>query len=358
MFEQTYRSMNEQIRPDGALINDTIRIARGEAKPHRRRVNRLVLKPALIAAALMVSVLASVPVLAANVPAAYELVYLLSPKLAQHFVPIQESCEDNGIRMEVLATYIHDNTAEILVSMQDLTGDRIDETTDLYDSYSIHRAFPAAATCSFLGFDSETKVATFLINITELGDNHRIEGERLTFSVRHFISGKRNYDDIPIDLDLSSIGSDCETIQLPRFGWGEYRLRGGSGSGFDGDLFGRAVEVVQPGGVVCSPVSGIDITGAGYVDGLLHIQTAVTDLLKNDNHGELYLMDRDGNYIKSTYTVSFFKGKNDERTDYTEYVFGIGPDGIAEYSLRGSFVIAGNYTEGRWRVTFPLVAGE
>ena len=39
--------------------------------------------------------------------------------------------------MEVEAVYVHADTAEIYLSMQDLTEERIDETVDLFDSYSI-----------------------------------------------------------------------------------------------------------------------------------------------------------------------------------------------------------------------------
>lgn len=358
MFEKSYKSMNEQIKPDDTLIDNTIKMAVEERKPYRKKAGKLILKPSFIAAAVVMCLLASVPVMAANIPAVYEAVSSVMPEFAQRFVPIRKSCEDNGIKMEVVATYVHDNTAEIYITMQDLTGDRIDETTDLYDSYSINRAFDSICTCSFLGFDPETRTATFLINITELGDNHTIEGEKLTFSVKHFISGKRSYDDLPIDLDLNAVSDDGKTIKLSSYGIGGYRLKGGGGDYnryFSGSGAGR---VPQPGDVVCTPVSGIDISATGYVDGMLHIQTAVTDLLKNDNHGYLYLVDSDGNHIQSTYTVSFFKGKKDDRIDYTEFVFDIGPDEIEQYSLYGSFVITGNYTEGRWQVTFPLITEE
>ena len=36
--------------------------------------------------------------------------------------------------MEVISINIHENEAQIYITMQDLIGDRIDETTDLNDS--------------------------------------------------------------------------------------------------------------------------------------------------------------------------------------------------------------------------------
>ena len=63
----------------------------------------------------------AIPAMAAFSPSFYELLYAVTPATAQFFKPVQRSCEDNGIRMEVTAAYIHENTAEIYLSMQDLT---------------------------------------------------------------------------------------------------------------------------------------------------------------------------------------------------------------------------------------------
>ena len=79
------------------------------------------------------------------------------------------SCEDDGIKMEVISAYINADKADIYISMQDMTDERIDETTDLFDSYSINRPFSSSATCERMSYDEETKTATFLISITQWG---------------------------------------------------------------------------------------------------------------------------------------------------------------------------------------------
>ena len=78
----------------------------------------------------------------------------LGAAAAQYFTPVQHACEDQGIRMEVLSVYIHGDTAEIYISLQDQTGNRIDETTDLFDSYDILRPYDSTATCRFAGYDA------------------------------------------------------------------------------------------------------------------------------------------------------------------------------------------------------------
>ena len=58
---------------------------------------------------------------------------------------------------------------KIYITMQDLTEDRIDGSTDLFDSYSINRPFDSSAHCERVRYDESTKTATFLITIDEWG---------------------------------------------------------------------------------------------------------------------------------------------------------------------------------------------
>ena len=140
MFREKYRSMNEQISPDRELVNKIIHSLDGP-KRETNKAKIIFRKPIIIVAMIMLLVLTATPVFAAKVPAVYELMYLVSPTVAQFFMPVQKFCENNGIKIEVVSSYIHNDTAEIYITMQDLIGERVDETTDLNDSYSINRPF-------------------------------------------------------------------------------------------------------------------------------------------------------------------------------------------------------------------------
>ncbi|PNT94036.1 DUF4179 domain-containing protein [Clostridium thermosuccinogenes] len=380
MFEDRYKSMYEQIVPDESLISKTIERINQQAgskkskaelydtklngnEPYRTWLPkakqskgiRLFFKYATAAAVILVFTFAVMPAIAANVPVIYELMYMVSPSTAQFFMPVQKSCEDNGIRMEVVSTYIHGDTAEVYITLQDLTGNRVDETTDLYDSYSIHLPFDSSATCDLVGYDEKTRTATFLIRITQWG-NRRIEGSKLTFSVGCFISGKRAYEDVPIKIDLSSVGKSPKTK--------ETKIYGVSGPNvdkylpIDKSIVDRTATVIVPSDTIYSPADSFDITGIGYVDGMLHIQFATADRSKNDSHGYFYLKDKDGNKILYDYSVGFVEyvepGNEDTKIVYDEYIFDIPQDEISNYALYGSFYTSGLYTEGNWQVTFPL----
>ena len=56
--------------------------------------------------------------------AAYELIYSVSPLLAQKLKPVHVSCEDNGIKMEVVACGIRGerHTDRFLVITLGVTG--------------------------------------------------------------------------------------------------------------------------------------------------------------------------------------------------------------------------------------------
>lgn len=304
---------------------------------------------ATLAAVLCLSI--GTPALAANVPAVYELMYQVSPSVAQFFMPVQKSSESNGIKMEVVSAYIHDDTAEIYVTMQDLTGNRIDSTTDLNDSYSINRSFGGSASCQRVGYDKKTNTATFLISITEWG-NQKITGDKITFSVKQFISDKKSYADIKIPIDLSLVDTDISTKSVDS--------TGGSGKNYEKCIVDGKTTALTPSQAMDGfPVDGIELTGIGYIDGKLHIQTAAYDNLDKDNHGTFYLKDADGNRVDLDYDFHFLNQfQQPGRIDYYECVFDILQEQLGKYALYGDFVTSGMHTEGNWRVTFPLEEAE
>lgn len=347
MFREKYRNMNEQILPDQELVNKIIHSV-DEPERERNKAKIFFRKPIIIVSMLVVLVLAVTPVLAANVPDVYRLMYLVSPSVAQFFMPVQKSCEDNGIKMEVVSAYIHEDKAEIYITMQDLIGDRVDETTDLYDSYSINRPFNSSATCQLVGYDKTTKTATFLISIRGWG-NEKIIGDKITFSVRKFLSGKHEYNEIPIAVDLTNI-NNTQSAKL-------VTVNGGSGPKFEEYVpnFESKVKVLVPSTPMDFPVEDIDFTGIGYVDGMLHLQTSVVNNLTKDNHGYFFLSDMNGNKIQCDYQVGFAENPySDNRIDHTEYVFSIPQSEIGQYLFFGTFVTSKSLTAGNWQVTFPL----
>ena len=322
------------------LIDPTY-IEAADTAPNKRK--SVWAKWGTLAACLCLVCVLAVPAMAAFSPAFYELLYAVTPATAQFFKPVQRSCEDNGIRMEVTAAYIHENTAEIYLSLEDLTGTSFDETVDLFDSYRLHTPFDCTGHCQLASYDPDTHTATFLVTL-EQWDRRSIEGEKLTFSVQKLLSGKKTWEGTLDGVDLGgSLTSATQTVQ-PR--------------GLSGDLFGsdggKSVTVLKPGDAIASPVDGVTLTGIGYVDGWLHVQVYYADILKTDNHGSISLVNREtGEQIDCDGSVAFFDEAG--TGSYEDYVFtGIEADTLDTYALYGMFVTSAGPVEGNWSVTFPL----
>ena len=309
----------------------------------RKRVSTK--KIVAVAASVALFFTIAVPALAAaDVQAAYEILYAVSPKIAQELKPVRMSCEDDGVKMEVISAYIKGEKAEIYISMQDMTGERIDETTDLFDSYSINRPFSSSATCERISYDEQTKTATFLISITQSG-RKKISGKKITFTVDKFLSNKQEYHDKISQIDLSTVSPSPQTQT-------DVNIRGQSFSGDIGEEPKYTHYLTATSEEYFSPVDGVTVTGAGFIAGKLHIQAYYENILETDNHGNAYLVNADGDEIRSKASVSFW---DSERSgSYEEYIFDISPNEINNYTLYGHFWTCNSLTKGDWQVTFPL----
>lgn len=324
----------------GMIDDATVQAARTH-KVKRRTCRRY----AALAAAAVLCVLLTVPALAfAGVNQAYEVLYAISPAIAQTLKPVQMSCEDNGIRMEVISASVQGDRADIYISMRDLTGDRIDETVDLFDSYRINQPFDSSATCRLVSYDAQQKEATFLISITRW-DKRDVGGDKVTFSVREFLSGKQMSEGPLPQLELSSAAQSPDTrTGVDIRGWSQP-----DGARMDVE----AVPVLtRQDDLLFSPVPGAQVTAMGYVDGKLHIQTHYDNILETDNHGYVYLRDADGEVIHAGFSISFWD--EDHSGSYDEAVFDIPAEGSSGYQLCGAFWTGAKLTKGDWQVTFSL----
>ncbi len=335
MIKETYREMNEQIHPEPGLVYSILNTASEKRSGSRRKYRRTA-----VVLALALCLMAATPVLAGSVPAVHRALYAVSPALAQALVPVRESCEENGIRMEVEAAKIEGDTAQVLVSLRDLTESRIDGTTDLFDSYRLFCPFDSTGTCRQTSWDPETGTVRFEITIRTM-HGEAIPGGKVTFAVGCFLSGIRE-EEISIPLDLTALPDRPDTTREWMTGWGgseEYEEETG--------FLARRMEREL--------VPGIRLTAAGILDGRLHIQICSGNNTLTDNHGFLYLVGPDGSRTDCVTAGHFAENMDtEERKDYTEYVFELPDSGLAGYTLGGHFWTGGERADGPWQVTFDL----
>ena len=336
---------NELLSKMDLIDSEYILAADRKSVPKRNRLKMWY----AIAACLCLLFCLAVPAMAASLPAFYDMLYAVSPATAQFFKPVQLSCEDNGIRMEVSAVYIHENTAEIYISMQDLEGTKFDETIDLFDSYRINTPFDCTSHCILSDYDPDTQTAEFLITI-EQWNTQEITGDKLTFSLREILSNKKTYEGIINDVNLSDIQLNNTSQSVYPRGIGGLEFIEKYEDSADQDL----LTVLKPSGSICSPVDGVTLTGIGYIDGYLHIQVCYKDILKTDNHGTIALISKEtGETISDDGSVAFFDNKGEN--SYEDYIFTeIPAETLGEYDLYGEFITSSGPIEGTWSVTFPL----
>lgn len=322
-------------------------IEAADKKPKARK--SIWIKWGAVAACFCLVFSFAVPAIAAAIPAFYDILYTISPNTAQLFKPVQMSCEDNGIRMEVVAVYIHEDTAEIYISMQDLEKTRFDETIDLFDSYQINTPFDYTGHCHLSSYDSDTHTATFLITIEQWNEQNII-GDKLTFSIREFLSNKKIYEGIIDDVSLDNIELIFTTQTVhPRGFAGKAIIEKYRGSNNIEEIY-----VLKSVDNLYSPVNGVTLTGIGYVDGNLHVQVYYEDIHKTDNHGSIMLLNSSsGEVITCDGSIAFFDEAR--KGSYEDYIFTeIDAGTLDDYELYGYFVTSPGSVKGNWSVTFPL----
>ena len=187
-------------------------------RPRLRRIHKF---PVILAAVLLCMALTVSALAAADVEPVYNFLYQLSPAIAQKLKPVRMSCTDNGIELEVVSANVEDDAAQIYLALRDLEGDRVDATTDLFDSYRIHMSGNMVATCSFAHYDENTKTACFLVEIW--ADEGKFNRNKVTFSMDRFISGKQEFAGL-LEADLTSAAAKpaMQTDVIARgYGWAD-----------------------------------------------------------------------------------------------------------------------------------------
>lgn len=330
-LSETYAKLNEPIVPSPGLVEKTLAKTRKRGFPLRR----------LAAVAIAAAVLLATPALAAQTETGYYLLYALSPATAQFFQPVQRSCTDNGVTVEVASVRVEGDTAQAYIALR---GDTVDARCDLFDSYSFHFPFDQTGHCERAGFDPETNTVFFLVTTRTMGGSDIPLGGKMTFSLGCFLTGKQTLEDAEVSLRLADYAQEAETAE-------GFRYTGGGGNP---ELMG-SMPMLRPGEALAEPAPGLPVTAAGYVDGLFHIQLCQGDAGELDNHGFLWLEDGQGERLEDL-GVAYFKSppEADTRLDYQEFVFDVSPEELESYTLHGDFYTTAARIDGDWRITFPL----
>lgn len=312
--------------------------------------HRTMRRTALLCAALVLCAALTLPALADGVPAVYELLYRVSPATAQYFRSVRMSCEDQGIRMEVISAYAQDDTAQIYFTLQDLTGDRLSQDADLFESYSIHASWSMEADCDCVDYEPGTRTATFLLTMRRL-DGKKIAGDKITFTLNKAL-GSRAEGSAAIPPSEIARLTVYTTQQVP-----ETKLRGWGGTEEDEIDPAQLAAALLPQTQPYQIYPGVELTAVGEVDGKARVQLHFTDVKNADQHGDVYWTAEDGKTIGAPVSFDFFMDKA-LGDAYSEAIFDVPLSQLSACTMNAYYFVSGQVIHGSWEVTFPLENAE
>lgn len=315
---------------------------------HRRSIARRALSVAAVFAA---AVVLSAGVLASSPELARQLAVLGRQTLA-FLQPVNQVCEADGIRMEVLASMRSEDTAVVYLTLRDTTGQgRVQETTELWN-YCMEGADFAHA--EQVDYDPETGAAMFRLT----GENVRTD--KITVRVEGFSSGVEYYPPAPTGWTVAELAAlqPVPAVAYPALEYG-WSLVGGLGEeALQQQMNAGSLPVLKPQfDYVPEGLDWLTVRAVGLVDGALHLQLCQDEDLGRFCSVNLALQGPDGADDAGLAVLKV-------ELDATEAGFGSGtseyvlplPEGAdpAEWELCAGGVDCSVACGAGWQVTFAL----
>lgn len=305
--------------------------------------------------------------LAATVPGVNATLYKYWPQAAEALMPINASCVDQGIKMEIESAVVKDNQALVTYSLQDLEGDRINKYTESWlDEFLF--AEPANGSRSMrvpLGYDEAEKKASFATGVEYYRLRDTADDAPLTIRFNTLFPTEAT-DLHPL---LKEYGSAVETTAVPE---------GAVAARSTVDTMDEVPEQELREMKILDHTKGPDLeineyvrlTGIAWIDGKLHVQIHCPDLhLQNygSKNVDTYYpvsayvsiptpLDYDisgGSGVMKEITVVRWNERGTDDEEYAEYIISCDP---AEVDQADFLLLVRRYDkmiEGNWEVTVP-----
>lgn len=243
---------------------------------------------AVVAIALVIVLMATALAAATN-DTINDLVYRVWPDLALTLKPVNLSCTDQGIKVEVVSAVAGDNEIVITYTVQDLLGDRLgtggaafgDINTDIFETPDPSMKEVEGEGEGFTHFSAEEGK---IIGAAKMvwNTNGIAEGNYITFSLQSVDPGREILSSFDLRPYLAQAGDQLLTSPLPetlRYVEGHYSYD----RRFPNDL--RVIDWTN--GLEIPLADSVTLSGAGYFGGRLHVQIHNT----NSSSPWLYSLD-------------------------------------------------------------------
>ncbi len=334
-------------------------------KPGRRMPRAAVILCVILA------VMGLATTLAATVDVCNARLHALWPEAAEFLMPVDMSCEAEGIRMEVISAVVKDNKSMITVSLQDLEGDRLNEHTAITSG---SEAFPRSdeeqqytsdgPLC--LSYDAAEKKGVY-------AQVYDFEPELISedYEIPLFIEslGLVKVDETDLRPMLEQYGKDVKTAEVP----GDARALRYRVVSTDGSRPETAM-ILDPSANLKIPLNEyVELSGIGWIDGILHVQIHYPDhVMKKISWDTEYfptscwlrMYGADGISPWHWHPEKLPDGvigwewdeNGDEIGDWEEYIFPCEPIDVEEGVLRAELRDNTSWQEikGNWFVKIPM----
>lgn len=289
MLKETYETMNEKITPSSRLMCETLeamnrqrdksgKARRAHARPSHPTTPR---RAAAIALCCVLAVTLSLTAAAAALPGFSQFFQDLFSKYGSYLHPVSTSSEESeipaavsqqGISLQVMAAVSDRDNAEIYFTLTDLEG-RLNQNTRIVGELALGGT-SSPFTAAPVDYDEETKTAAYRQKIT-IQDGVQNADASLTVTG---ILGKKT--ETPLQLDLGSLTLDTSPSSLTyALSAQEDALAKSYEYRYDTLVENGSMAFLQPreGKPVFSDLPGVQLTGAAYLNGKLHLQFALSE---------------------------------------------------------------------------------
>ena len=268
--------------------------------------------------------------------------------------PVQMSCDKAGIRIEVISAGVKDRKTLLVFSLQDLEGDRIDEDTRtvLYDDLGSYEG----AAAYMLDYD---KAARKSIYAEEIRHGKPVEpGENgITLSMKNLQLTRHSETDlIPL---VKQYGGKAGGVMPPKNLPVWCDRPGENMSDEVPDL--KVLDYNHPLNIPLQ--DNLMLTGAGWIDGLLHVQIHHTDKpaapMKNGCQDPLVFSlcddidaERKDRLPDGIRRLSWDEN-GDRAADWYEYLFACGPEEMDRFNIVAEIQETLGVLEEKWEIRIP-----
>lgn len=338
LTEQKKQAILAQCRPGIAVV----------------RPRRVLRRAAALAAAFALMVTAAAGALAASPDLAQRL-DMLSRQALAFLYPVEQSAEQNGIRMEVLAAMNDEDVAVVYMSLQDTAGSgRVSNSVELFD-YEISGA--VFTDSEVVQYDPAS--GTALLRLT--GSCGRMDGGRVSVTVRSFLTGAEYTELAGPGWTLAEAAALVPEIPLDYSGqYPGWMLDGALDTPLGAQLQSDRLPVLKPLSEPLPLTGWCALSAAGEVDGMLHLQIRPDGGMGRFNRLQFVLTGPDGERLQLPY-AEVELGEQErigvhEISERLETVLELPDDEAARQGLRVNYDLLTykEYVEGDWSVSFRL----